>query len=122
MEIIHAKVAHATSLLAETQSRAATFENMVKYFNKVVNETAAKGGYVCAIRWKDFDLDESYATDCEATAELLNTIIGAGYEAEFCYNGRTVCNPCGIVVAWGPCQEESIADFFNYSESLYRGE
>lgn len=122
MELIHAKVAHATSLLAETKSRAATFENMVKYFNKTVNETAAKGEYACVIRWKDFDLDESYATDCEASLELLSSIIGAGYEAAFCYCSSSCYNPCGVVVGWGEAPEQAIDDYFNYTEGLCKGE
>ena len=122
MEIIHAKIAYSNTLMAEVKSRQSLFKQMVSCFNDKVRVASNEGRTVCSLLWKEFDLDESYATDCEATAELLNTIIGAGYEAEFCYNGRTVCNPCGIVVAWGPCQEESIADFFNYSENLFRGE
>lgn len=122
MEIIHAKVAYANTLLAEYEVRNSLFEKMIRHFNKKVKEAATNGCHTCAILWKEFDIDEAYATDCEATAELLSSIVGAGYEAVFCYNGPSVYNPCGIVVGWGPEANECIEDFFQHSESLFKGE
>lgn len=122
MEIIHAKIAYANTLLAEHEARNSLFEKMIHCFNQKVKEEAMNGSHICTVLWKEFDIDEAYATDCEATAELLSSIIGAGYEASFCYNGPSVYNPCGIIVGWGPNANEWIEDFFRHSEELYKGE
>ena len=122
MEIIHAKIIYADTLIAEQKQRQFLFNHMIECFNTKVRQAALDGRYACSILWREFDIDEHYATDYEGTSDLLNSILGAGYEAEFCYNGKTVCNPCGVVVAWGPHPEEYIKDFFDYSEDLYRGE
>ena len=122
MEIIHAKVAYADTLLAEYEMHHSLFEKMIRHFNKKVKEEAMAGFQTCFVLWKEFDIDEAYATDCEATAELLSSIIGAGYEAVFCYNGPNISNPCGIVVGWGPEANECIEDFFQHSKNLFKGE
>lgn len=122
MEIIHAKTAYSNTLLAEARHREHLFGLMVNCFNDKIRAASTEGETVCSILWKEFDMDENYATDCKATEELINTIIGAGYEAEFCYNSRTAYNPCGIVVAWGPDPQLSISDFFNFTNELYKGD
>ena len=106
----------------ESEAKAVLTKLGITNFNQKVKEEAMNGRHICTILWKEFDIDEAYATDCEATAELLSSIIGAGYEASFCYNGPSVYNPCGIIVGWGPNANEWIEDFFRCSEELYKGE
>lgn len=118
MEIIHAKTAYANTLLAEQH----LLDSMITCFNNKVRLASMEGKRVCHVLWKEFDIDENYATDCEATATLLDVLLGAGYDVEFCYNGRTVFNPCGVVAAWGPYSEGIIEEFFYNAEDLYRGE
>lgn len=123
MELIHADVAYANTLMARRDARKVMFNDLAIYFNSRINEVAAKGETACIIRWKDFDINEDLATDEEATTELIENIITAGYEAEFCYNSPSAFNPCGIVVGWGNDALNSIDVAFAATQGeLSRGE
>ena len=123
MEIIHADVAYANSLIARRNARHLMFTELAVYFNNCINKAAADGKTYCIIRWRDFDENEDLATDNEATIELIDNIIVAGYEVAFCYNSSTAFNPCGIVIGWGKEAKESIDIAFAETEGeLYKGE
>ena len=85
MELIHAKEAYAHTVLAKRNARRVMFEDLALCFNKYVNEAAAHAETAILLRWRDFDINEELATDEEALTELLNNVMAAGYEAEFCY-------------------------------------
>lgn len=119
MELIKATEAYASTLLA----RRLKMEKLALYFNKVITEAAAKGNTTCIIRWKDFDMDEELATDEDTTIQLIESIVSAGYDAEFCYNNPYAFNPCGIVIAWGEETEKLLNEAFAQVDGqLYRGE
>lgn len=123
MELIHAKEAYANTLLAQRHTRRLMFEKLAMFFNKCINDASACCKTTCIIRWRDFDVNEEIATDEEATAELLENVVTAGYEVEFCYNSPSAYNPCGIVVAWGNNAEEELKEAFESVEgNLWRGE
>lgn len=123
MELIHAKEAYAHTVLAKRNARRVMFEDLALYFNKYVNEAAAHAETAILLRWRDFDINEELATDEEALTELLNNVVAAGYEAEFCYVSPSAYNPCGIVVAWGDNATQDITDmFFKLSGTICRGE
>lgn len=123
MELIHAKEAYANTLLAQRKARRIMFNDLAIYFNSRINEVAANGETACIIRWRDFDINEELATDEEATVELIENIVAAGYEAEFCYNHPSAYNPCGIVIGWGEDAASSVALAFAATEGeLCRGD
>lgn len=122
MNLINAKVAYANSLLAKHKKRRLIFNDLAIHFNNQVNKVSQKGEMATIFRWADFGLEEDFATEEELTAELLDGIIAAGYEAEFCYNGPSVYNPCGIVVGWGEEVESQIAKVFEETAGIYRGD
>lgn len=123
MELIHADIAYANSLMARRNARKLIFDDLAIYFNSRINEVAAKGDTACIIRWQDFDINEDFATDDQLTTELIENIISAGYEAEFCYVSPSAYNPCGVVIGWGQDAKESInLLFLAVGNSLYRGE
>ena len=49
MEIIHAKVAYANTLLAEYEARNSLFEKMIHYFNQKVKEKATASNLFCSL-------------------------------------------------------------------------
>ena len=122
MELIHAKEAYAHSILAQHNARHIMFEDLALCFNKFVNEAANKGKTDIIFRWKDFDDNEEIATDEDAVTEFLNSVIVAGYDAEFCYTYPSAYNPCGVVVAWGENPIEDIRLMFLEHTEIYRGE
>ena len=123
MELIHADIAYANSLMARRDARKLIFDDLAIYFNSRINEIAAKGETACIIRWRDFDINEDFATDEEAVTELLEHIISAGYEVELCYNHPSAFNPCGMVIGWGNNAADSIALAFAATMGeLCRGE
>ena len=122
MELIHAKEAYMHSILAQHHARHIMFEDLALCFNKFVNEAANKGKTAIIFRWKDFDANEEIATDEDAVTEFLNSVIVAGYDAEFCYTSPSAYNPCGIVVAWGKNPPEDIRLIFLEHTEIYRGE
>lgn len=122
MELIHAKEAYAHSILAQHNARHIMFEDLALCFNKFVNEAANKGKTAIIFRWKDFDANEEIATDEDAVTEFLNSVIVAGYDAEFCYTSPSAYNPCGVVVAWGENPTEDIRLMFLEHTEIYRGE
>lgn len=122
MNLINADVAYANSLLARQKNRRLIFDDLAIYFNNQVNKNSKKGNMAIIFRWTDFGLNEDFATEEELTAELLENILAAGYEAEFCYCSPGAYNPCGIAVGWGKEAEERIKLLIEETAGLYRGD
>lgn len=123
MELILAKEAYANTLLAQVKAKRDLFSKFMLSFNKFVTNTYSRGESTFVLRWKDFDKTEELATNEDLLGEILNYVILAGYDVEFCYNGPSAYNPCGIIVAWGAEAEKDITVMFDSLDGvLWRGE
>ena len=122
MNLINADVAYANSLLARRKNRHLIFDDLAIHFNNQINKASKVGEMASIFRWADFGLEEDFATEEELTVELLENIIAAGYDAEFCYISPAAYNPCGIVVGWGKEAEVRIKWLIDETDGLYRGE